>query len=314
MIPSHLRRILLSSLKWIGSGALLIYALHEINSDTVIDMATRQPPLVAIAVISLMIVQMLISTSRWQRILFLLSGSTHKPPYARLTNLNFVSVFFNSCLPGTIGGDVVRAMLLKSDHLPLTTCFHSVIIDRLLAVIGIVVMVIASLPWLGTLIPSLPVGGLIAASIAAAIAGFALLGKLPSWLAPHANRHGIRHALHILESFRRIAFSPRDFILLTLQAALAHGCFCLGIYILGMNLDAGLTVIDSLVLVPPVLLLMMLPISVGGWGMREVSMVAFLGLAGVPKEIALVISVQMGVLATIASLPGAWCYVRRPQA
>ncbi len=42
-----------------------------------------------------------------------------------------------------------------------------------------------------------------------------------------------------------------------------------------------------MILIPPVLLLMMLPISVGGWGVRELSMVGFLGYAGVSSEAAL---------------------------
>ena len=56
---------------------------------------------------------------------------------------------------------------------------------------------------------------------------------------------------------------------------------------------------------------MMLPISVGGWGVREVSMVGMLALVGIDKEAALTISVQLGILAIIASLPGAVIYAKR---
>jgi hypothetical protein len=47
-----------------------------------------------------------------------------------------------------------------------------------------------------------------------------------------------------------------------------------------------------------------LPISLAGWGVREVSVVALLGLLGVDREAALILSVEFGLLTTLVSLPG----------
>jgi uncharacterized membrane protein YbhN (UPF0104 family) len=41
------------------------------------------------------------------------------------------------------------------------------------------------------------------------------------------------------------------------------------IYVLGLAIGAGLTAFDCLILVPPALLVSALPISLGGWGVRE---------------------------------------------
>lgn len=288
---------------------MLVYALYEIDIGEVVDILTSQNPVLPLAVIALIILQMAISTLRWERLVFLLSGNSTN--YTQLFKLNYIGAFFNSCLPGTIGGDVVRTMLLKSERYPLTICIHSVIIDRLIAVLGVVLMVTASLPQLGKLLPSLPVLPMLAVIIICIIAGLFLLAKAPAWLARFPSTHFLRMTIHLLESIKRITFAWRDFLIMSIQAIFAHGCICLSAYLLAQAIGVPMTFGQSLLLIPPVLLLAMLPVSVGGWGVREVSMVGFLALIGVPKEAALTISVQLGILTIIASAPGAWCYLKR---
>jgi glycosyltransferase 2 family protein len=55
-----------------------------------------------------------------------------------------------------------------------------------------------------------------------------------------------------------------------------------------------------------------LPISLAGWGVREVSLVSLLGLLGVDREAALVLSVEFGITCMLMSLPGAviWLILR----
>ena len=60
-----------------------------------------------------------------------------------------------------------------------------------------------------------------------------------------------------------------------------------------------------LVVMPVVLLVSALPISVGGWGTREIAMVYMLGLFAVPPDLAAAVSIQFGLCMTIASLVGA---------
>jgi len=54
----------------------------------------------------------------------------------------------------------------------------------------------------------------------------------------------------------------------------------------------------------PVVLITSLPISIGGWGVRETAMIAVFGLVGVPSSAALVLSVQLGLLTMVVSTPG----------
>jgi uncharacterized membrane protein YbhN (UPF0104 family) len=70
------------------------------------------------------------------------------------------------------------------------------------------------------------------------------------------------------------------------------------------SLGIKVSVIDCIVLMQPVALASNLPISVGGWGVRETAVVLLFGLVGVPSSAALVLSLQLGLLALLVVLPG----------
>ncbi|NOX79829.1 MAG: UPF0104 family protein, partial [Deltaproteobacteria bacterium] len=74
-----------------------------------------------------------------------------------------------------------------------------------------------------------------------------------------------------------------------------------------VGLDYPLTV--YLVLVPPVILLTILPISMAGWGVREGAMIGFFLLIGADRSKVLSLSILYGLLALTASLPGLLVYV-----
>jgi uncharacterized membrane protein YbhN (UPF0104 family) len=97
--------------------------------------------------------------------------------------------------------------------------------------------------------------------------------------------------------------------------ALGIGSSLLGvllIYIIGSAIGADLRALDCLVLVPPVLLVSALPISLGGWGVREGALVAAFSLVHADPAAVAATSVMFGlttplvggIAAAIALLPG----------
>ena len=66
---------------------------------------------------------------------------------------------------------------------------------------------------------------------------------------------------------------------------------------------------DCIVLFPPALLVTTLPISIAGWGVRELAMVAVFALVGVPADGASVLSILFGLLDALISLPGGVLWV-----
>ena len=66
-----------------------------------------------------------------------------------------------------------------------------------------------------------------------------------------------------------------------------------------------LSVFHLIALVPGALLAMSIPISVGGWGLREASAVTLWTMAGLSPGAALASSILYGILSLLGALPGA---------
>ena len=85
----------------------------------------------------------------------------------------------------------------------------------------------------------------------------------------------------------------------------------LAVFLIARSLALDIDVLTCLVLVPPVILLTILPISMAGWGVRELGMISALGYAGVASADALLISLTLGVFVVLLSLPGGWIWLAK---
>ena len=89
------------------------------------------------------------------------------------------------------------------------------------------------------------------------------------------------------------------FYALLAAAAGSLSAYCVA---LSLGIDVGLTAMIAIMSF--VAFVTALPISLAGWGVREVSLVSLLGLLGVDREAALIVSVEFGIICTLMSLPG----------
>ena len=69
-----------------------------------------------------------------------------------------------------------------------------------------------------------------------------------------------------------------------------------------MQLEVALK--DCVLLVPPVILITVVPVSIAGWGVREGAMVVAFGFIQVPASAAFALSVLFGLTLAVSSLPG----------
>ena len=68
--------------------------------------------------------------------------------------------------------------------------------------------------------------------------------------------------------------------------------------------------VSMLPLVAPVLMTMLIPVTVAGWGIREAAAAALWGLAGLTREDGAAISVTYGLLVLVSSAPGLFVLMR----
>lgn len=120
-----------------------------------------------------------------------------------------------------------------------------------------------------------------------------ILKKVPQFALSKGNiNSGIRY-ITILINSRKTLFK---LILISLTAQL---CFFVAIYLLSISANINLSFLQIMTVLPVITLIASLPISIGGWGVREGAFVYGLGLLGVPFETAFLVSVQIGLISIL---------------
>jgi len=273
-------------------------------------MASQSPWLVTAAVIALS-AQVVLGALRWHTILASLGARASMSDSLRVF---YVAAFFSNWLwGGAVAGDGVRAWLSLRMQMRVLKAVTSVVLDRVVAVAGVAILVIVTAP-----VFALRLGGsatVWAAWAPAAAAGALLIGigiatqmhRLPlNW-----HRHRLLGALQTLSIETRAIFLRPAVALAALGLAVAaQFAMSLAAYALAWSMDIGLSLTNCLVLIQPVVLATALPISIGGWGVRETAMIALLALVGVSASAALALSVQLGLLSMAAALPGLAVWLR----
>ena len=277
------------------------YVASAVDLSAAWQRATASSSPLVIAAAGVTMLQIVIGGLRWHVILGRLDVRVRAQDSLRLF---YIAAFFNACLWGAFSGDIVRAWLSTRDHGKGFLIVCSVVLDRVAAVTGVAILSLVTAPWL---IARLGFGINTAAPLGVAVATLGCVGvmsrldRLPMSL----RRLTLARLLHGLGKATAAVFGDLGSAIPALGlAALAQTVMAISAYLLAASLALDVTPLDCLVLMQPVALIAALPISIGGWGVREAAMVGFFGLVGVPADAALAWSVQIGVLTIAASLPG----------
>jgi glycosyltransferase 2 family protein len=205
---------------------------------------------------------------------------------------------------GPIGADALRGWLCYQRGIAMRLAVMSLITDRLLALLGLVAVAGAAWCWqFNAVDPTLGreiviLGAVVVAATAAAL-----------WLAPALTDFLARRS----PRFHRLQQLPAIFRFTALSGAGAAG-LALGAIVITLTINAvilfarglGVTLAPSAayLIVPVAILSSSLPISIGGWGVREASLSYGLTLLGVPTEDAALLGLALGIGLLVASLPG----------
>jgi glycosyltransferase 2 family protein len=267
---------------------------------------SRQLPLTLIlAVVLLLVVQVCIAACRWWVIMH------HQHLGIRLVTtvrISFVGAFFNQLLPSSIGGDVARAWYVYRNGCNKGLAVIAVLSDRIYGMLLLVCLAIVLFPVLvhfsvdNAVLVVLAVVILTASS--ALIAVF-LLDRLPAWIKRWTV---VRHLGSLSQAQRAIAADRRACVPVLGLSLIVHVITILATLLLLAAVAPQPNLLFCAALVPTITLLATIPVSIAGWGVRESLMIYGLGLASVPKEAALVVSIVLGLsLAAVGALGGiAW--------
>jgi hypothetical protein len=255
------------------------------------------------------LLQIAFGAMRWRAI----SGFCHAPlDLPQAFRYNMIGTFFNQTLPSTIGGDAMRLWLV-SRSAGWRSATYSVLVDRAIGLIALAIVVVVSLPWSFELIRNdrgrVALVLVDAAAMSAGL-GFLLVGYLPwRWLKTWWPTHHI-HACSVIANHvifnrttgPRIAFLSISIHLLTVVIA----------WCAVRSISAPADFEQTFLLIPPIALITMLPISIAGWGVREATMMVAFGYAGLNQTDGTMISLLSGAISFVAGAIGGlvWIFSR----
>lgn len=220
----------------------------------------------------------------------------------------FKGTFLNQTLPGSIGGDAARVLELGRLGYRKRDAFNGVFVDRIVGLAGLLVLNLLAnnlvpglLPhWLFGLINLVSLGG---------ISGMLVLAFLRK--CRRLERFGpLVPLLALSREFRRVYHSSPVVLWQLGLSVLIHLLSIFAVYALSRAIGLDMPLEALLVVVPPVFLLTLLPISLAGWGVRESAMVGIFMLIGVHRNLVLSLSLLYGLTLILASLPGLYFLVR----
>jgi uncharacterized protein (TIRG00374 family) len=265
--------------------------------------------------IALVVVDRALMAYRWIVLLRPIDPAT-RPPLAEVLRIFFVSTFAGTFLPTSIGADVVRAFGLSQLRVAPGQAVASVLMDRLLGVVSILVMGVVGLmlaqtqdlasiraievPLLVTALVSAAAGAVVFSESAAALAeSIALRMPIP------AVRRIATELTRATRAYGRHHVALGNVLLGSLAV---QGLRIIQAYCLGRGLAIALPLLAYFAFIPLILLVMLLPVSINGIGPSQVAFVWFFGRAGIPDAQSFALSLLFVALGIVGNLPGGLLY------
>jgi glycosyltransferase 2 family protein len=289
MVSPQTRRVLLISVRLavtLGAGWLVVRKIDWAILIGSLVNADRQ--VLALAGVVLLI-QFAIIVWRWQLVIELLGGGT--VAVGLLAIAAGRSMLIGQPLPSTVGGDVVRTLLV-SHQTGLALAARSVFCDRITGLVAMVALVVVTLPLFAGLIEAGPAFFALAAVSLGGLVAFLLLLAQPRLLVT-LPQFG-KHTAMLVADLRKTFVAGRGRVIWILAFTI-HLFGVLLIYELARSLATPISLMQCLLIVPPTLLISSIPISLGGWGVREGALAAGFALVGVNSEAGVATSILFGL-------------------
>jgi glycosyltransferase 2 family protein len=312
--PSHrggVEKAAIVAAKLLVTGACFWYLSRQIDwrqLSSAIPLLEFRWAALAIFVIML---EIPLAGLRWYNIVDALATRDQQMTRTAVTAATSVGLFFAQVLPN-VAGEGMRAWLLVRLGSNWRTAVTSVVIDRavgvgLLIVLGFVVLLLPSgLTALGGYrdVVLIVYGALI-------LAGALGLLLAPKIVSPLARWRYSRWFATLAADVHRVLLGSKGPVVLGI-ACLIEAFTIVVVWSLARAQGLALPLPDAMVLFVVMIGVVAVPISIGGWGLRELAVVSLLGTHGVAPEKALLFSVCFGLALAVGFLPGALAWLLFP--
>lgn len=327
---SNIKRYVLSAARF-GVAALAMYLAFR-NQDW-LDTWEKTKGLLHPASFSILMlsflflfINQLIVASRWYLLLRLRDIDIGISAAIKLT---FVGFFYNNFLPGSVGGDVLRAWYVTKHTPKQLEAAISVFVDRAIGLVGLLLSAVVAF----MLFPKRGEAGrqlaaamnfqdlwtkyrLIVVLILGAIASlFIFMAILPKtrrllWLCYNYIVTTGRH-MFIKISQAVLLYCRRPFWMIALigMTLFCQTLFIFGLWLVGRELGIRVDFAYYLVFIPVSWVIGMVPVSIGGVGVMEGTLKILFPLVGVKESLAGILALCQRLAFWVVALPGMFVHI-----
>jgi glycosyltransferase 2 family protein len=307
------------AIKIVVSVALLALLFSRVDARRLWAIARQASLAWLAAALLIYFLNVLASVWRWR---LLLHAQDVQMPARTLLGSYLVATFFNNFLPSNVGGDVIRIRDTARPAKSTTLATMVVLSDRVLGLMALVLVAAvgasaaAEVPaahatspiWPSWLWASFLLCAAAAAPAVLAPAGFSRLLQPLTVIHPEWVGGRIEKLTDVLSRFRERPGSIATCFAVAVGVQASMIVYYLAV-IYALHLRVG--VWDLAVIVPISFVVQLLPVSVGGFGVREATFSLYFAKIGLPIESAVVMSLVGAALLMLFSVSGAAVWFAR---
>ena len=292
-------------LKAIVSISLLTFLLTKIDWHTVTKNLHNANLFLLLIAIFLNVVERFELTYKWN-LLIKVRGIVVK--FGRLFWINSIGSFLGLFLPSSLGTDVVRGYYLVKNNSERSVSISSVFVDRVLGLISLLLLGLVSLLFAGNLVSKFNLNLYLAVLTFITLVGVYFFQrnetkKILELLFIKMKQHKIiEYAMKLHGSILEYKKYPKTLLLSFVITILVQVTRVLTYYAVAAAFDIEISIVYFFLFVPLIMIVMMLPITIGGLGLREGTFVAFFTMIGMSVNDAVVITFINSILDTLNTI------------
>ncbi len=289
-------------LKFLFSAVLIYFAFKKVDVGSLFNEIKKVPLwFVAVNIIISFFSMMLISF-RWSLLLF---PKFKIKTVLTFTRASFLAAFYSLFFPTAIAGDILKWMVIDRNYpqIPKTKVLGSVVLDRFIGFsifmfLGLISAMVGKNK--GLVIPDYVFYMLVILTIVCFIIYVIIYFFDVSKLLPKITfLHKLDDAFDLLKNRNKGQIVKSIFI-----SILSETFWILQMWFVGWKFGANLGILAVFVFIPIISMILILPISIGGFGAREQLYLFFFSQVGSSNESILLMSTFLGILGVINSLFG----------
>jgi glycosyltransferase 2 family protein len=265
---------------------LFLWILFHINWTLVLSYVKRIPWWIIICIFLLMVLGQLFNALRW--FIILKAGNIQ----IKLTNtilIVFSGAFASNFLPSTIGGDIYRVIALQKYCKEQHVCLNSIIIDRMT---NLSVYILLTPFSIHLLTPIFATKSIISEQL--------IFGTLFPKLITRADKF----IKDVISSFSLIMHKPTHLFLAWVASFFSDIVVIFGTYLLTQGLGMHVSFYQVIGVTVITYILTLLPISINGYGIREIVLTSLYSFLGNSVEQATILAIVSRFLMTSVTLLG----------